>query len=128
MESKLLKDDYHIFEEVGVKTDNHHLYKWGIVVGICKNIQVSQQIAISHSALNGRAIAIDVVIDTSHRQGFIHCIIRTYAPWNPDGADSDFWTQITSICQQSPYSWILAGDVNATVSALERPSGGQDAR
>ena len=128
MGSKLLKDDYNIFKEVGVKTDNHHLYKWGIVVSVCKDIQVSQQITISHPTLNGRPIAIDVVLGTSHGQGFIHRFIGTYALWNPGGTDRKFWTQITLICQQSPYSLTLAGDINATISALERHSGGQDAR
>jgi hypothetical protein len=128
MGSKLSKNDYNIFEETGGKTDNHHLYKWGIVVGICKDLQISQKIALSHSALAGRAIVIDIILGTSNRRGFIHRFIGTYAPWNPGGTDSEFWTQITSICRQSPYSWTLAGDVNATISTLEHPSGGQDAR
>ena len=128
MGSKLLKNDYNIFEETGVKTDNHHLYKWGIVVGVRKDLQISQKIPLSHSALAGRAIAIDIVLGTSNGRGFIHRFIGTYAPWNPGGTDNEFWPQITSICRQSPYSWTLAGDVNATVSVLERPSGGQDAR
>ena len=38
MGNKLLKDDYNIFKKTGVKTDNHHLYKWGIVVGIQKDL------------------------------------------------------------------------------------------
>ena len=128
MGNKLLKDDYNIFEETGVKTENHHLYKWGIIVGVRKDLQVSQQIALNHSALRGRVIAIDFVLGTSLGRGFIHRLIGTYAPWNPGITDNDFWTQVTSICQQSPYSWTLAGDVNATVSTLERPTGGQDAR
>ena len=128
MGSKLLREDYNIFEETGVKTENHHLYKWGIVVGVRKDLQVSQQVPLSHPALNGRVIAIDVVLGTSNGQGFIHRFIGTYAPWNPGGTDSDFWTQVTCACQQSPHSWTLAGDVNTTISTLERPSGGQDAR
>jgi hypothetical protein len=126
--SKLLKDDYDIFEETKVKTDNHHLYKWGIVVGIHKDLQISQQITLTHSALTGQAITIDFVLGMSMGQGFLHCFIGTYAPWNPGGMHNKFWTQITSICQQSPYSWTLAGDVNATVSIFERPNSGQDTR
>ena len=128
MGSKLLKNDYNIFEETGVKTDNHHLYKWGIVVGIRKDLQISQKIQLSHSALIGRAIAIDIILGTSNGRGFIHRFISTYAPWNPGGTDNEFWSEITSICRQSTYLWTLAGDVNATVSAFERHSGGRDAR
>jgi hypothetical protein len=128
MGGKLPRDDYNIFEETGVKTDNHHLYKWGIVVGVRKDLQISQQVTLSHSALTGRTIAIDLVLGTEIGKGFIHRFIGTYAPWNPGGADNSFWTQITQICRHSPHSWTLAGDVNATVSALERPTGGLDAR
>ena len=53
MGGKLPRDDYNIFEETGVKTDNHHLYKWGIVVGVCKDLQISQQVSLSHVALTG---------------------------------------------------------------------------
>ena len=72
MGSKLPKDGYNIFEETGVKTNNHHLYKWGIVVGVRKDLQISQQITLSHSVLMGRAIAIDFVLGTSQGHGFIH--------------------------------------------------------
>lgn len=124
---KLLKEDYNIFEETRVKTENHHLYKWGIVVGIRKDLQISQQVTHSHPALTGRVVAIDIVLGTSNGRGFIHHFIETYAPWNSGGTDSDFWTQITHICRQSSHSWTLAGDVNTMVSTFECPSGGQDA-
>jgi hypothetical protein len=128
MGSKLLKNDYNIFEKTSVKTDNHHPCKWGIVVGICKDLQISQKIQLSHSALTGRAIAIDIILGTSNGWGFIHCFIGTYALWNPCGTDNEFWSEITSICRQSTYSWTLAGDMNATVSTFKCHSGRQDAR
>jgi hypothetical protein len=53
MGGKLLKDDYNIFEGTRVKTDNHHLYKWGIVVSVHKDLQISQQITLTHFALTG---------------------------------------------------------------------------
>lgn len=51
MDGKLPKDAYNIFEGTSIKTDNHHLYKWGIVVGVQKDLQIVQHIALSHSAL-----------------------------------------------------------------------------
>ena len=128
MGSKLPTRDYNIFEETAVKTDNHHLYKWGMVVGIRKDLQIAQRVFLSHSALLGRVIAVDFVLGTSHGRGFVHRFIGAYAPWNPGGSDSEFWNQVSNICLQSQHSWTLAGDVNATVSTLERASGGQDAR
>ena len=53
MGGKLPRDDYNIFEGTGVKTDNYHLYKWGIMVGVCKDLQISQQVPLSHMALTG---------------------------------------------------------------------------
>ena len=128
MGSKLPTRDYNIFEETGVKTDNHHLYKWGVIVGVRKDLQIAQRVSLSHPALLGRVIAVDFVLGTSQGRGFVHRFIGTYAPWNPGGSDNDFWGQVSNICLQSRHSWTLAGDVNATVSTLECASGGQDAR
>jgi hypothetical protein len=128
MGGKLPIRDYNIFEETGVKTDNHHLYKWGVIVGVRKDLQITQTLSLFHAALLGRVIVVDFVIGTSHGRGFVHCFVGTYAPWNPGGADSEFWNQVTYICRQSQHSWTLAGDVNAMVSNLERASGGQDAK
>jgi len=128
MGSKLPIHDYNIFEETGVKTDNHHLYKWGVIVRIQKDLQIVQQVSLSHPALLGRVIAIDLVLSTSQGHGFVHRFIGTYAPWNLGGSDNDFWSQVSNICLQSQYSWTLAGDVNTTVSILEHASGGLDTR
>ena len=91
MGNKLLKDDSNIFEETGVKIKNHHLYKWGIIVGICKDLQISQQISLNHSACKDKWLqltsseALHSVEDLC-----IHCFIGTYAPWNPGITDNDF--------------------------------------
>jgi hypothetical protein len=45
-QSKLSKSlpflDYDIYEESGERADNHHIFKWGIVMGIRKDIQIVQ--------------------------------------------------------------------------------------
>jgi hypothetical protein len=89
---------------------------------------VSQHINISHSSLGGRVVAIDVVLSTTSGKGFVHRIIGAYALWNPGGDEGEFWKQVAMICQSSQHSWSLAGDLNATISAVERPSGGADWR
>jgi hypothetical protein len=96
-------------------------------VGICSDIQVLQPISISQSSLNGCVVIVDIVLGTTAGCGFIHRIIGAYAPWNPSVDDGDFWLQITKICRDSQHSWTLAGDLNATISAIECPSGGSDA-
>jgi len=121
--------EYNFFEETGIKMDNHHLYKWGVVVGVRKDIQVAQRVKIP-SSLNGRVVAVDLVLGTNKGKGFLHRFIGTYAPWNPGADDGrvNFWTEVTKICNDSAFSWSLAGDLNATVSNTERMSGGLDAR
>ena len=57
----LLCHDYDIYEEPGEPADNHHIFKWGVVVGIRKDIQVAQRVEITQKSLKGRVIAIDVV-------------------------------------------------------------------
>ena len=71
---------------------------------------------------------VDFMIGTSHGCGFVHRFIGAYALWNPGGAESEFWNQVTDICNQSQHSWTLAGDVNTTVSNLKCASGGKDTK
>lgn len=128
MSGKWPVHNYNIFEETSVKTDNHHLYKWGLIIRIQKYLQITQWLSLSHAALLGRVIAVDFVIGTSHGHGFVHRFIGAYTPWNPGGANSKFWNQVTDIFHQSQHSRTLAGDINTTVTNLECASGGQDAK
>ena len=61
--NKLHTDEYNFFEETGIKMDNHHLYKWGVVVGIRKDIQVAQRLQVTKE-LQGRVVALDLIIGT----------------------------------------------------------------
>jgi hypothetical protein len=128
MGSKLSSLGYNVYEETGVPCTNHHISKWGVIVGIRSNIQVSQPVNISHTSLIDRAVAVDIILGTTAGRGFIHRFIGAYAPWNPGVDDGDFWTQIGMVCQSSKHLWTLVGDLNATISSVEWPSGGNDAR
>ncbi|KAJ7816163.1 hypothetical protein B0H14DRAFT_3744213 [Mycena olivaceomarginata] len=121
--------DYNIFEEPGVQSDNFHTYKWGVAVGIRKNIQSAQRVAITTASLRGRVVAVDIVLPTTTGQGFIHRMIGAYAPWDPGFPDTrDFWPDLTALVKSTTTSWSVTGDLNATVSASERTSGGANAR
>ena len=122
--------DYDIYEEPGEPADNHHIFKWGVVVGIHKDIQVAQRVEITQKSLKGRVIVIDVVLSTLDGGCATHRIIGAYTPWNPGGTGDarHFWNDVAQLCLSSPTSWTMAGDFNATVSSLERVSGGADAR
>ncbi|KAJ7775226.1 hypothetical protein B0H14DRAFT_2631883 [Mycena olivaceomarginata] len=125
----LPNDDYNIFEEPGVQSDNFHTYKWGVAVGIRKNIQIAQRVAINAASLRGRVVAVDIVLPTTTGQGFVHRMIGAYAPWDPGTPDTcEFWPDLTALVNSTTTSWSVAGDLNATVSASERASGGANAR
>ena len=109
--------------------DNHHLYKWGVVVGIRKDIQVAQRLQVTKE-LQGRVVALDLIIGTDAGKGFIHRFVGVYAPWNPglENNETGFWNEVAKICNGAAFSWSIAGDLNATVSTTERASGGTDAK
>ena len=44
LNSSLSCSEYNIYEEASEHAENYHIFKWGIVMGICKNIQVTQQL------------------------------------------------------------------------------------
>jgi len=89
---KLSSIGYNVYEETGICCTNHHISKWGIIVGIRSDIQVYQPVGITHASLNGHVVAIDIVLGTTAGKGFIHRIIGAYALWNPGVDDGDFWT------------------------------------
>ncbi|KAJ7124853.1 hypothetical protein C8R44DRAFT_874714 [Mycena epipterygia] len=126
----LPNSDYNIFEEPGVQADNNHqMRKWGLAVGIRKSIQIAQRIQITSTALRGRVVAVDVVLQTNNGQDFIHRVIGAYAPWDPGLPEScNFWPELGNLCCNTTTSWTLGGDLNTTVSTAERRSGGAEAR
>ena len=128
MSSHLLTQEYNVYEETGICCTNHHICKWGVIVGIQKDIQVSQHLSLSHPSLNGRLVTVDIILGTSSSKAFVHRFIGAYTPWNPSTDDGDFWTQVAKICNDLQNSWSLTGDLNMTISVVEHPSGGTDAR
>ncbi|KAJ7875279.1 hypothetical protein B0H14DRAFT_2568771 [Mycena olivaceomarginata] len=125
----LPNSDYNIFEEPGVQADNHHLYKWGVALGICKSLQVAQRVQVNAAALKGRVIAVDIILQANNSSSFTHRVIGAYAPWDPrTPATRDFWPELTKLIVSTTTSWTLGSDLNATISASERSSGGADAR
>lgn len=67
-------------------------------------------------------IALDLLLPSSDGGGFIHRIFGVYAPWNPggDGLTAQFWPKLSQLCNTTPHSWTLIGDLNTTVSPAEQ--------
>ena len=128
--SNSLPPEYDIYEEAGECAENHHIFKWGLVIGICKDLQVVQRVEIKQKSLKGRVIALDLILPTADRRCVPHHIFGAYAPWNPgdDGASSLFWNDMIQLCRSTTIPWSIAGDLNATVAPFERHSGGTEAR
>ena len=77
--SKMLPfHNYDIYKESGEPADNHHIFKWGVVVGVCKVIQVAQHVEITQRSLKGRVVAIDIILLTLDGGCFGHRIIGAY--------------------------------------------------
>ncbi|KIK04951.1 hypothetical protein K443DRAFT_35575, partial [Laccaria amethystina LaAM-08-1] len=74
--------DYDIYEEPGECAEGHHIFKWGVIVGVRKDIQVAQRLEITQRALKGRVIALDIILTTPDGRCFRHRFIGAYAPWN----------------------------------------------
>ncbi|KAH7904152.1 hypothetical protein BJ138DRAFT_1186017 [Hygrophoropsis aurantiaca] len=111
--------EYQTFESLGVHTSARSA-KWGIIMGVRRNI--AAQVLTIDQSLSGRVLVVDVVIPTDARRGYPHRLVGVYAPWDPGENNADlisFWTQISNICNDAPYSWSLIGDCNATVSSAE---------
>ncbi|KAJ7220470.1 hypothetical protein GGX14DRAFT_388904 [Mycena pura] len=119
--SKIAKNlpgsDYEILEEAGVKMTNHHLYKWGVVLGVRKDVQLIQRLTDLDAALKGRVIAADIALQTTNGTAYPHRLFAVYAPWDPGTNDTkEFWPANLSRTQ------------TRRVSTAERASGGGDAR
>lgn len=127
---KLPTSSYTIFEEDAQPTENHHLFKWGIVLGIRKDVQIAQRLIINDAALRGRVIALDLALPTDTGTAFYHRIIAAYAPWNPGGnpLTMSFWSSLAQLTVDAKHGWTIVGDLNATLTQSERSSGGADAR
>jgi len=103
-QSKLSKSlpflDYDIYEEPGERADNHHIFKWCIVMGIRKDIQIVQRIELKQKSLKGRVIALDIVLPNTSGNYSSHRLIGAYAPWNPgdDDGTRPFWSDMTNLC------------------------------
>ena len=117
-------------EEPGECAKGHHIFKWGVIVGIRKDLQVTQQLEIKEKALKGHVVALDIVLPTPDDRCFKHCFFGAYTPWNLGsvGDVSLFWWDMTSLCQSTTSLWTMAGDFNATVASFECLSSGADAR
>lgn len=110
---------YDVFESVGLPAAGSKHGKWGVIVGVRRDIQ-SLRLDV-HETLKGRVIALDLIIPTTSGYGFSHRFIGLYAPWDPGTSPdaSSFWPLITDLCLSSPFSWSIAGDCNATLASCE---------
>lgn len=75
--------------------------------------------SLIQQALRGRIVAVDILLPSTSGWGFPHRIYGAYAPWDP-GLKASFWGKMTQLCRSSPHGWSLIGDLNATVSPVER--------
>ncbi|KAF8332739.1 uncharacterized protein EI90DRAFT_3122473 [Cantharellus anzutake] len=112
--------EYVLYESVGVPS-GPRTGKWGIVLGIRRGIQIMRQIeAPLH--LQGRLVAIDIVVPLGNSRPFCLWLIGLYAPWDSGGLQAaGFWASVAEVAsaQPSPNGSILVGDCNVTLRPCE---------
>ncbi|KAJ7214404.1 hypothetical protein GGX14DRAFT_392434 [Mycena pura] len=131
--SAKLPREYNIFEEDAVPQSHGKAHKWGVAVGIRKDVQISQRVQLTQASLKGRVLAVDVILPTDTGRGFVHRLIGVYAPWDPGINNADpnareFWGHLTAFCNGTLKSWSVSGDLNATVVSSEQAADKSDAR
>jgi len=100
--SNLQISNYEVFEEKAVPcAAPSTLAKWGIILGVRKDIQIVARIPLNLEPLEGRVVCVDVVVPSlsSFSTSFIHRVFAVYAPCDP-GADDlslNFWPCLTDV-------------------------------
>ena len=112
---KMPGDAYNILKEKSEPTDG--TWKWGLLIGIRKDIQIAQWIQITERMLKARVIAVDILLPSTDGRGFAHRIFGVYAPWDP-GLKTAFWERMTNLCNNCPHDNISTGK-----GKLGRPNG-----
>ncbi|KAF8225752.1 hypothetical protein L208DRAFT_1305019 [Tricholoma matsutake] len=100
--SNLQISNYEVFEEKAVPCASPStLAKWGIILGVWKDIQIVARVPLNLKPLKGHVVCVDVVVPSlsSSSTSFIHHVFAVYAPCDP-GADDlslDFWPCLTDV-------------------------------
>ncbi|KAF8237619.1 hypothetical protein L208DRAFT_1246295, partial [Tricholoma matsutake] len=107
--ANLLIHNYEIFEEKAVPcTAPSHLAKWGIILGVCKDLQIVARVPLNHKPLMGCVVCVDVIIPSLSplSSPFIHHIFSVYAPCDPgaDDLSSNFWPCLMDMVWESKTS------------------------
>ena len=107
--SNLQVSNYEVFEEKAVPCASPStLAKWGIILGVRKDVQIVARVPLNLEPLKGRVVCVDVVVSSlsSSSTSFIHRVFAVYAPCDP-GADNlslNFWPCLTDMVQDTKTS------------------------
>ncbi|KAF8235279.1 hypothetical protein L208DRAFT_1064965, partial [Tricholoma matsutake] len=82
--SNLQISNYEVFKEKAVPCVASHLAKWGIILGVRKDLQIVARVPLNHAPITSHVVAIDVVVPSlsSSSASFIHRVFAVYAPCN----------------------------------------------
>jgi hypothetical protein len=86
--SKICNDlpnmEYAIHESTGVlQMGKKRGHKWGVAVGIQRDIQVLQHVQIQDDAAAGCLVALNIFLPTADGKEISHRFISCYASWDP---------------------------------------------
>ncbi|KAF8222959.1 hypothetical protein L208DRAFT_1319548 [Tricholoma matsutake] len=94
--SNLQISSYEVFEEKAVLCALPlTLAKWGIILGVQKDVQIVAHVPLNLEPLKGRVVCVDVVVSSlsSSSTFFIHCVFAVYAPCDlgANNLSLNFW-------------------------------------
>ena len=120
---QLRSPKYRVIENTGQPTGKTP--KWGIVMGISKDIAMARQEVMIPGSLEERAIAADLILPTDSGGSWEHRIIGVYAPSSNYSTESitTFWNDVAGLCRSAPATWTIIGDANISMTGQERSSG-----
>ncbi len=93
-------------------------WKWGVILGVCNDIQIVQRLMVSDASLKSRVLVVDVTLSDSRGHAFLHRIFAVYAPWNPGGNSANFWAALADMCNSTPHGLRHSMDASGSVLQL----------
>ncbi|KAG6817141.1 hypothetical protein H0H93_007458, partial [Arthromyces matolae] len=122
---QLYLPQYQLFDSPGRSTGHRNQGKWGVIMGIRKNLCTISKVSTPNN-LSGRAIVADMLLPTASGTATPHRLIGLYAPWEPGGEEGDavntFWTTVIELCLDAPAGFTIIGDLNVVIAAIETSS------
>lgn len=116
---------YKLFEGKAVRDPEKHAKSmiWGVSIAI-KSEYLPELVKLRGSVLQGRCVAVDIIIPLVDKSSTSVRIIAIYAPQIGNSHVSTFWAAVDALLldPKCPANWAITGDFNLTTCPAEATS------